>query len=78
MQEFTIVIHSLEGILEFVALCQRQHFDITAGNENQLVSAKNYIGMCALDWSRPVQVRFPADGEGCDGFRQAAQRFLLK
>ena len=77
MQEFEICLGSLADILEFVALAQRQPFPVFAGNHYQQVSAKSYIGMCALDCSHPIRIQVRCTGCELAPFLHAAQRFLL-
>ena len=76
MQEFDIAIHSFEEVQDFVALATEQPFEISVGNNHQRVNGKSFMGMFSLDLTIPVQVRADCTDEQCDGFKQAAARFL--
>ena len=76
MQEFEITLRSLTDILDFVALAQAQPFPVFAGNAHQMVSAKSYMGMCALDYSQTIRIQAECEAPDYDAFRAAARRFL--
>lgn len=53
---FHISLTTFEQIKTFVALAARQPFDIRVGNDRQSINGKNFMGMCSLDYTRPLQV----------------------
>ena len=76
MKQFDICLQSFVDIQEFVALATVQPFRILVGNDRTRVNAKSFMGMFSLDLTIPVQVRADCTEEQCDGFKQAAARFL--
>ena len=76
MKQFDICLQSFDDIQEFVALATVQPFRILVGNDRTRVNAKSFMGMFSLDLTIPVQVRADCTDEQCDGFKQAAARFL--
>lgn len=76
MKQFDICLHSFEDVQEFVQLATVQPFRILVGNDRTRVNAKSFMGVFSLDLTAPVQVRADCSEEQCDGFKQAANRFL--
>ena len=72
MQHFSISIHSLEEVQAFVKLAMVQPFDISVGNERQLVNGKNFMGMFSLDFRHPLDVQVDCDDDSYQLFRQKA------
>ena len=54
---FHISLTTFEQIKTFVAIAARQPFDIRVGNDRQNINGKDFMGMCALDFSRPIRVQ---------------------
>lgn len=54
---FHIFLTTYEQIKSFVTLAARQPFDIRVGNERQTINGKDFMGMCSLDFSRPLNVQ---------------------
>lgn len=78
MQEFRITVRSFSDIQNFVSLATVQPFDIVVGNDYQQVSAKSFMGMISLDYSKPIFVRPMCDDDACSVFRQDAAAFLAE
>ena len=53
---FQVFLRSYEQIKTFVALAAKQPFDIRVGNDRQTINGKDFMGMCSLDFSRPLKV----------------------
>ena len=54
---FQIFLTTYEQVKTFVLLAAQQPFDIRVGNERQSINGKDFMGMCSLDFSRPVHVQ---------------------
>ena len=54
---FQVFLRSYEQIKTFVALASRQSFDIRVCNDRQSINGKDFMGMCTLDYSRPLKVQ---------------------
>ena len=76
MKQFDICLQTFEDVQDFVELATVQPFRILVGNDRIRVNAKSFMGMFSLDLTTPVQVRADCTEEQCDGFKQAAARFL--
>ncbi len=75
MREFHIIIRNFEDVQAFVAMATVQPFRVTVCNDHQQVNGKNVMGMCSLDHSKPLLVRFECGEEDYSRFCQAAARF---
>ena len=67
---FQVFLCSYEQIRTFVALATRQSFDIKVCNERQTINGKDFMGMCALDFSRPLKVLADCTGDEAMEFRK--------
>ena len=76
MWEFRISIHSFQQVQDFVRLVCEQKFDVTVGNDHQIINGKDLMGMFSLDYSRPLQVKMHCAEEDFLRFRQDAAPFL--
>lgn len=76
MQQFDIVLHSFEDVQKFVELATVQPFRVLVGNDRARVSAKSFMGMFSVDYTKPVHVRADCTKEECASFMLAAARFL--
>ena len=54
---FHIFLTTYDQIKTFVSLAARQSFDIRVGNDRQTINGKDFMGMCSLDFSRPLNVQ---------------------
>ena len=72
MKHFSISIHYFEEVQAFVNLAMVQPFEITVGNERQLVKGKNFMGMFSLDFQHPLDVQVDCDDDSYQLFRQKA------
>ena len=54
---FHVCLTSFEQIKRFVSIAARQPFDIRVGNDRQNINGKDFMGMCALDFTRPIRVQ---------------------
>ena len=68
---FQVFLHSYEQIKTFVALASRQNFDIRVGNDRQTINGKDFMGMCTLDFSRPLKVLADCTGDEATEFRKS-------
>ena len=76
MQEFDIRLRSFAQLQKFVSLATLQPFAILVGNTHQQFSAKSFIGIVSLDFSKPIHVWAECSKHELDGFRQAIRRCL--
>ncbi len=76
MREFDIAIRSFLQVQQFVTLAMNQPFEILVGNDSQQINGKDFMGMCALDYSHPLWVRMTCSEEEYSRFRQDAVAFL--
>ena len=76
MQEFDIVICSIHQIQQFVSLAMNQPFEITVGNNRQQISGKDFMGMCTLDYSKPLHVSARCSEEDFRSFREHTANIL--
>ena len=60
---FQVFLRSYEQIKTFVALAAKQPFDIRVGNDRQTINGKDFMGMCTLDFSRPLKVLVNCTGD---------------
>ena len=67
---FQVFLRSYEQIKTFVALASRQNFDVRVGNDRQTINGKDFMGMCSLDFSRPVKVQTNSSGDEATEFRK--------
>lgn len=77
MQEFDIVICSFQQVQQFVNLAMSQPFEITVGNSRQQINGKDFMGMCSLDFSRPVHVSARCSEEEFENFHQQANTIVV-
>lgn len=69
---FHISFTTFEQIKTFVSLAARQPFDISVGNERQHINGKDFMGMCSLDFTRPLKVYADCSTDEAVAFRQDA------
>ncbi len=72
MKAFSISIHSLKQVQDFVSLAMVQPFDVLVCNDHQQVNGKNFMGMFSLDFQQPLQVQVDCDEDSYQSFRQKA------
>ena len=60
---FQVFLRSYEQIKTFVALASRQSFDVKVCNDRQTINGKDFMGMCSLDFSRPLKVLVNCTGD---------------
>lgn len=72
MKAFSISIHSLKEVQDFVSLAMVQPFDVLVCNDHQQINGKNFMGMFALDLRQPLQVQVNCDEDSYQSFRQKA------
>ena len=72
MKAFSISIHSLKEVQDFVSLAMVQPFDVLVCSDHQQVNGKNFMGMFALDLRQPLQVQVNCDEDSYQNFRQKA------
>ena len=53
----------------------RQPYDIKVGNDRQCINGKDFMGMCTLDFSRPVQVQADCTADEGAEFRKKLLAF---
>ena len=66
---FQVFLRSYEQIKTFVALASRQSFDVRVCNDRQTINGKDFMGMCTLDFSRPLKVQTDSAGDEAAEFR---------
>ena len=76
LQEFDIRLRSFAQLQKFVSLATLQPFAILVGNTHQQFSAKSFMGIVSLDFSKPIHVWAECSKHDLDGFRQAIRRCL--
>ena len=67
---FQVFLRSYEQIKTFVALASRQSFDIRVCNDRQSINGKDFMGMCTLDYSRPLKVQADCTGDEAVEFQK--------
>ena len=67
---FHILLTTYKQIKAFVSLAARQPFDIRVGNDRQSINGKDFMGMCSLDFSRPVHVQAECTADQAAAFRK--------
>ena len=72
MWEFRISIHSFQQVQDFVHLVCEQKFDVTVGNDYQIINGKDLMGMFCLDYGNPIRVRVRCSADEFSAFRKAA------
>ena len=77
MQEFDITIRSFRQVQQFVSLAMAQPFEVLVGNERQQINGKDFMGMCTLDFTRPLRVSARCTEEEFRSFRQNAACFVI-
>ena len=70
MKAFSISIHSLKEVQDFVSLAMVQPFDVLVCNDHQQINGKNFMGMFSLDFRQPLQVQVNCDDDTFCRFRQ--------
>ena len=76
MKTFPIAIRSLKQVQAFVDLATLQPFEVLVCSESQQISAKNFMGMFALDFHQPLQVQVDCDEASFSRFRQKTIELL--
>ena len=67
---FQVFLRSYEQIKTFVALASKQSFDIRVCNDRQSINGKDFMGMCTLDFSRPLKVQADCTGDEAVEFQK--------
>ena len=67
---FQVFLRSYEQIKTFVALASKQRFDIRVCNDRQSINGKDFMGMCTLDFSRPLKVQADCTGDEAVEFQK--------
>ena len=67
---FQVFLRSYDQIKTFVAIAAKQPFDIRVCNDRQSINGKDFMGMCALDFSRPLKVQADCAGDEGTEFRK--------
>ena len=67
---FHISLTTFEQIKSFVSIAARQPFDIRVGNDRQNINGKDFMGMCTLDFSRPIRVQADCTADEAAEFHQ--------
>ena len=67
---FQVFLRSYEQIKTFVALASQQSFDIRVCNDRQSINGKDFMGMCTLDYSRPLKVQADCTGDEAVEFQK--------
>lgn len=76
MAEFNITIQSFQQIQALVNLAMEQSFDVMVGNQWQQINGKDLMGMCSLDYTRPVRVSVRCEESAYERFRQEAEKIV--
>jgi len=69
---FHIILTTYEQIQTFVNLAARQPFQIRVGNDRQTINGKDFMGMCSLDFSRPLNVQTDCTADEAQEFHRKA------
>lgn len=76
MREFTIQLHSLQDVQDFVNMACTCPFRVIVGNESQRIDGKDFMGMFSLDYRFPQKVWVDCSQEALQSFLQRIQPFL--
>ena len=67
---FNIYLTSVQQIKTFVELAAKQAFEVRVGNDRQTINGKDFMGMCSLDFSRPLKVQADCTGDEAVEFQK--------
>ena len=76
MREFTIQLHSLQDVQDFVNMACTCPFPVIVGNDSQRIDGKDFMGMFSLDHRFPQKVWVDCSQEELPGFAQQIKPFL--
>lgn len=76
MFEFDIVIRSFRQAQDFVQLAMAQPFPVRVDSDDYHINGKDIMGICSLDFSRPVRVSVNCSETEFLRFQQDAGRLL--
>ena len=76
MQQFHVRFHSSKDVQDFIAWAALQPFTFTVGDDNYHVSGSSFMGMFALDHSRPLKVSVSCTDAELNRLLREAERFL--
>ena len=76
--EFNIQLHSVQDVLDFVALATSRPFAVQVGTARHQVNAKSFMEMFCLNLKSPLTVHADCSADAFQLFRQDADRFLVK
>ena len=74
MFEFDIVISSFRQAQDFVRLAMAQPFPVRVDSDYYHINGKDIMGVCSLDFTRPVRVCVTCPEEDYLRFRQEAEQ----
>lgn len=77
MWEFEIRLRSVQDVQEFVALATAQSFPVLAGTDRYKVSAKCFMEMFCLDFTRPLYTYVDCTEAEFRKFCKAMEQFAV-
>ena len=78
MRDFTIRLHSVQEVQEFVGLATTMGFPVQVEDGHHRVDGDSFMEMFCLDCARPLTVSCQCDDAQLEAFRAAAKRFLAE
>ncbi|MBQ3037872.1 MAG: HPr family phosphocarrier protein [Clostridia bacterium] len=75
MQEFNIMLNSINDVKEFVNVVSKYEFDIDLTSGRYVVDAKSIMGIFSLNLSKPIKVE--AHCEADNAFMEEVKRFIV-
>lgn len=77
--EFLVNLNMVKSVKEFVAIAEKQDFDILIKNQGRaiVIDAKSIMGVFSLDLSNPVIVEVYDKKEG-KKFKEAVKEFVVE
>ncbi len=76
MREFTVQLHSVKDVQEFVGLATTTGFPVLVNDGRHEVNGNSFMEMFCLDCSHSLTISCQCDEAQLEAFRTASQRFL--
>ena len=74
MQQVNVKFNDVEQIREFVSIIDKIDANFDLGSGQKIVDAKSILGVMALDFSGPLQLKYDSNE---DGIKEKIMPFLI-
>ena len=78
MRDFTIWLHSVQEVQEFVGLATTMGFPVQVNDGHHKVDGDSFMEMFCLNCTQPLTVTCQCDDAQLEAFRAASKRFLAE